>query len=135
MNTDAIKEDIRQFKALKDNVELLTKRQTEIKKRLTESIDEFGTEDERGHIVLAVEDAEQIMKQKRVIKNLDINAAEIILNKKGIKDTCIKMVPTLDESAIMAAFYNGHLTEEDIDTMFPQKVSYAFIVGKSSGRD
>jgi len=38
------------------------------------------------------------------------------------------MVPTLDESAIMAAFYEGYLTEEDIDAMFPAKESFAFIV-------
>lgn len=129
METTEIKEDIRQFLALKDNIDLLTKRQTDIKKRLTNSIDEFGSEDEKGHIILNVDD-QQIMKQKRVSKSLDINAAEIILTKKGIKDTCIKMVPTIDEAAIMAAFYNGHLTEEEIDTMFPARVTYAFIVGK-----
>jgi len=130
MDINAIKEDVRQFKALKDNVDLLVKRQTDIKKRLTDNIDQFGSEDEKGHIVLALDDEDKIMKQKRVTKNLDISAAEIILTKKGIRETCIKMVPTLDEAAIMAAFYNGHLSEEDIDTMFPAKVTYAFIVGK-----
>lgn len=130
MDIIAIKEDVRQFKALKDNVDMLVKRQTDIKKRLTDNIDQFGSEDEKGHIVLALDDEDKIMKQKRVTKNLDISAAEIILTKKGIRETCIKMVPTLDEAAIMAAFYNGHLSEEDIDTMFPAKVTYAFIVGK-----
>lgn len=130
MDIDAIKEDVRQFKALKDNLDLITKRQSDIKKRLTDNIDQFGSEDEKGHIVLSLDDDNQIMKQKRVTKNLDIQAAEIILTKKGIRETCIKMVPTLDEAAIMAAFYNGHISEEDIDTMFPAKVTYAFIVGK-----
>jgi len=37
-------------------------------------------------------------------------------------------VPMLDEDAIMSAFYSGYLTEEDIDAMFPAKVSYAFLV-------
>lgn len=41
------------------------------------------------------------------------------------------MVPQIDEAAIMAAFYEGYLTEEDIDTMFPSKVTYAFIVGNN----
>jgi hypothetical protein len=130
MNQDAVVEDVKQFTVLKDQITQLTERQTIIKKRLTETIDEFGVEDEKGHIVLNYNEDQQIMKQRRVSKNLDLAAAEIILNKKGIKDTCIKMIPTLDESAIMAAFYNGHLSEEDIDTMFPSKVSYAFIVGK-----
>ena len=109
-----------------------SKRQSEIKGRLTASIDEFGAEDERGHIILNVPmDADHettIMKQKRVSKVLDAAAAEIILTKKGIYNTCIKMEPVLDEAAIMAAFYDGHLTEEDIDTMFPSKVTYAFLV-------
>jgi len=130
MNQDAVVEDVKQFTVLKDQITQLTERQTIIKKRLTETIEEFGAEDEKGHIVLKYNEDQQIMKQRRVSKNLDLAAAEIILNKKGIKDTCIKMIPTLDESAIMAAFYNGHLSEEDIDTMFPSKVSYAFIVGK-----
>jgi hypothetical protein len=34
----------------------------------------------------------------------------------------------IDESAIMSAFYEGYITEEDIDAMFPAKVSYAFLV-------
>lgn len=130
MNLDAVKEDLRQFNALKDNIALLNDRQLELKKRLLNSIEQLGSEDERGHIVLPIDDTQQIMKQKRVSKNLDINAAEIILTKKGIRETCIKMIPTIDEAAIMAAFYNGHLTEEDIDTMFPAKVSYALIAGK-----
>jgi hypothetical protein len=133
MDLQSVKNEVRQYLSLKDQADLLSKRQTEIKTRLTASIDEHGSEDDRGHIVLNIPDEENeisIMKQKRVSKNLDIAAAEIILTKKGIKDTCIKMTPTLDESAIMAAFYNGHLTEEDIDTMFPSKVTYAFIVGK-----
>jgi hypothetical protein len=130
MNQDAVVEDVKQFTALKDQITQLTERQTVIKKRLTETIEEFGAEDDKGHIVLKYNEDQQIMKQRRVSKNLDLAAAEIILNKKGIKDTCIKMIPTLDESAIMAAVYNGHLSEEDIDTMFPSKVSYAFIVGK-----
>ncbi len=38
------------------------------------------------------------------------------------------MIPTLDESAIMAAFYEGKLSEADIDSMFPEKITYAFLV-------
>jgi len=70
------------------------------------------------------------MKQRRVSKNLDMDVAEDILTKKGIRDKCIKMVPQIDEAAIMAAFYEVYLTEDDIDTMFPAKVTYAFLVGK-----
>jgi hypothetical protein len=57
-----------------------------------------------------------------------MDIAEKIIQEKGLTERCIKMVPTLDEAEIMASFYRGELTEDDIDAMFPSKVSYAFIV-------
>lgn len=134
MDIESIKEQIRQYVALKDQSDLLSSRQNEIKKRLTAAIDADGQTDDRGHIILEVEDEvsgiKKIMKQRRVSKTLDMDVAEKILSERGIKDTCIKMVPMLDEAAIMAAFYEGYLSEADIDTMFPAKVSYAFILDK-----
>ena len=95
------------------------------------SLDEVEPDD-RGHRVLSVNDDIvgniKVTKQKRVSKTLDMAVAEEILTRKGIKDACIKMVPTLDDSAIMSAFYEGYLTEEDIDKMFPAKESYAFLL-------
>jgi hypothetical protein len=57
-----------------------------------------------------------------------MDIAEKIIQEKGLTERCVKMVPTLDEAEIMASFYRGELTEEDIDAMFPAKVIYAFIV-------
>ena len=134
MDIESVKDEVRQYVAAKDQSDLITNRMSEIKKRITLAIEALGNTDERGHIVLDIDDdisgVKNVMKQRRVSKTLDMEVAEKILTARGIKDTCIKMMPMLDESAIMAAFYEGYLTEEDIDTMFPEKVSYAFIVGK-----
>jgi hypothetical protein len=134
MDTTSVQEIVRQYVGLKDHVDLIVKRQNEVKQRLVAVIDSDGVTDERGHISFPINDdstgIKAITKQRRVSKSLDIDAAEDILAKKGLKDLCIKMMPMLDEDAIMAAFYEGRLTEEDIDTMFPAKVSYAFILEK-----
>lgn len=135
MDIESIKSDIRQYLGLKDQADLISTRQSEIKKRLTSMIDEFGETDDRGHKILKIEsddvtNVNAIVKQRRVSKTLDMNVAEDLLAKRGIKDTCIKMVPTLDESAIMAAFYEGYLSEADIDAMFPEKVTYAFTIDR-----
>jgi hypothetical protein len=131
MEQTELKRNVRQYLALKGELEVLTTRQLEIKKRLIEVVEEAPAND-NGHRLLSVEDdivgGVTLTRQKKVSKNLDMDVAEEILTKKGIKDTCIKMVPMLDEAAIMAAFYDGYLTEEDIDTMFPAKVTYAFLV-------
>jgi uncharacterized membrane protein YheB (UPF0754 family) len=132
MDLTEIKKTVRQYLSLKGEVELLSKRQSELKSRLTSVLESDGETDAKGHIRLTVEDElageVTLTKQRKVSKSLDMEVAESLLQNRGIKDKCIKMVPTLDEAAIMAAFYEGDLTEEDIDTMFPAKVSYAFLV-------
>lgn len=132
MDIQSVKDEVRQYVALKDQIDLISTRQAEIKKRLIEAVDELGEFNDRGHRVLALDDdsinVATLTKQRKVSNPLDMDVAEALLTKRGIKDVCIKMVPTLDESAIMAAFYSGHLSEADIDAMFPEKVSYAFIV-------
>lgn len=131
MSLDDIKKNVRQFLALKNEIGVLSTRQTELKTRLLNALDEVEADD-KGHRILQIVDEHvgevRLVKQRRVSKTLDMDLAEAILITKGIKNQCIKMVPTLDEGAIMAAFYEGYLTEEDIDTMFPSKESFAFLV-------
>jgi acid stress-induced BolA-like protein IbaG/YrbA len=126
-----IKSTVRQYLRLKDEAALLTNRTNQLKEELLAAVDSVEFDD-RGHKKMVVEDEFKgevtLTKQRRVSKNLDMSIAEDILTAKGIKDKCIKMIPTLDESSIMSAFYEGLLTEEDIDAMFPAKVTYAFLV-------
>ena len=131
MNLDDVKKNLRQFLTLKNEIGVLSTRQSELKGRLMIALEEVEPDD-KGHRTLQVVDEHvgevRLTKQRRVSKTLDMTLAEAILTNKGIKDQCIKMVPTLDEGAIMAAFYEGYLTEEDIDAMFPSKESFAFLV-------
>ena len=131
MDLEQIKNTVRQYIRLKDEVGVLTTRQNQLKSRLLETLDEVEADD-KGHRTLTITDdvvgSVKLIKQRRVSKSLDMDVAETILTQKGIKDTCIKMVPTLDEGAIMSAFYEGYLTEADIDAMFPSKESYAFLL-------
>jgi hypothetical protein len=131
MSLDNLKKNARQFLALKGEMGALADRQSELKKRMTQDLDAIEP-NEGGHRVVEFEDDTigniKITKQRRVSKTLDMDIADQILTNKGIKNTCVKMIPTLDEAAIMAAFYEGYLTEEDIDAMFPAKETFAFIV-------
>ena len=131
INLVEVRQQVRQYIGIKDEVATLTNRQNELKKRLMTSLEDLEPDDS-GHRSLVIHDDAigqiKVIKQRRVTKSLDIEVAENILASKGIKDTCIKMIPVLDEDAIMAAFYEGYLTEDDIDSMFPPKESYAFLV-------
>lgn len=132
MSIDNVKKDLRQYLALKGESDLLANRLNELKKRLTQDVEEFGEQSVNGHFDLTVEDSVKgevkLIKQRRVSNNLDISVAEKLLEERGIKEQCIKMVPTLDDAAILSAHYEGKLSEADIDAMFPPKVTWAFLV-------
>lgn len=127
-NKENLTNEAKQYLALKEQIKFLSDRQSEIKKRLNEAVQELGEVDGRGHITLELDEDIKITNQRRVSKALNMDVADALLAERGIKDDCIIMIPTVSEDAIMAAFYKGQLSEEDIDSMFPAKVSYAFVL-------
>ena len=133
-NMETIKRELQQYVTLKDEAEAITERVTTIKKRLTAYIEDLGEPNEKGSIVLPVEDdrtgTRAIVKQRRVSKQFDENTANDLLKSKGLFDTCTTTVTMLDQDAVMAAYYEGKLTDSDIDTMFPEKVTWALVLEK-----
>lgn len=133
MDAESVKKYARQYVVLKDEIGNLTSRQTELKSRLMNELDQLEP-DMNGHKVFEFIDKDlgdvKLTKQRRVSKTLDMSIADEILTRKGIRGACIKTIEVLDEAAIMSAFYEGHLTEQEIDAMFPAKESYAFLLNK-----
>jgi len=129
-----IVEKFRDFVHYKSRIDTLSKEQNLIKEELNQYVIENGVEDDRGHINFElpeeVDGFKRLQRQRKVSLGLDMGAAILILTKKGLAERCIKAVPTVAEDEVMAALYEGKLTEEDIDAMFPKKISWAFIPKK-----
>jgi hypothetical protein len=131
---EPIKKEIQQYVVLKDEVSNLETRVGQIKKRIITAIEELGEANEKGSLVLAIDDEKSgtasIIKQRRVSKVFDEDTANKILKDKDLFDSCTQTVVVLDQDAVMAAYYTGSLTDEDIELMFPEKVSWALILEK-----
>lgn len=125
----------REFVSLKNRLDSISKEHSKVKEELSEYVIEHGQEDDRGHVRVElpeeVDGYTAIQRQRRVSQGLDMDAAILILTKKGLAERCIKAVPTIAEDEVMAALYEGKLSEEDIDTMFPKKITWAFVPTKS----
>lgn len=134
MELAEIIENVRQKVVLDERIKELTDIQNDIKKIIREGVAELGVENENGHIVVPINDevsgVKNVMQQRKVSKALDIEIAEEILKAKGVHEKCIKMVPVLDEAMIIEELYLGTITEEDIDNMFPAKISWALVMPK-----
>lgn len=134
MNLKEMIRYVQQNVLLKEEADRIAARQKEVKDFINQGLEELGEEDSRGHIVAEINDSvsgiSKVVKQKRVSKSLDMETAERILKEKDLESRCFTMVPVLNEEEIMAAFYEGLLTEEDIDSMFPAKVTWALVFNK-----
>lgn len=122
-----LENEVQQYLMLKEQMDLLTQRQAEIKKRLLVSVESMGEVNEKGHLILQVGEV-KLTRQRKESNPLDEAVADKIITEKGLEDLCKPLVRKFDSQAIMAAVYQDLLTEADIDAMFPIKVSYAFIV-------
>lgn len=99
------------------------------------AVEDLGKTNEKGSLVLPINDltsnTASVIKQRRVSKVFDEDRANSLLAEKGLAESCTKTITVLDQDAVMAAYYDGKLTDEDIETMFPEKVSWALILEKN----
>jgi hypothetical protein len=133
---DNIRREVKEYVTLKDQIDMLGDRRDVIKKRLLSYAESLGTPNEKGSLILEVNELDtgtrSVVKQRRVSKVFNSSAADAILNAKDLRSTCIKIIEVIDEDAIMQAYYQGQLTDEDIDTMFPEKEVFALVLDKET---
>jgi len=122
-----INDTVKQYVALKEELKFLNEREVELKKRLLASVEELGEEDSKGHLILDVEGT-TLTKQRKVSNPLDMEIAKPLLEEKGLTKECTKTIEQIDQDAIIIAYSKGLLTEEEIESMFPKKITYAFLV-------
>lgn len=120
---------------VKKTIKDLQGRQKTVTDRIKAFVQENGEVDDQGHVWFDFEDPVDgcvaVQMQRKVAKPLNEDKAEAILRAAGLYDRCIQMVPVLDQDEIMAAHYEGLLTEEQVDSMFPPQVSYALMTPTS----
>jgi hypothetical protein len=101
----------------------------ELREKIFAYLEEEGLEDEKGNIQLPLEapidGVLRIEKSGRRTRKLDDEKAAEIIEAAGIADDVYKMVRVIDEDALMASYYEGKVTEEQIDEMFPVTVTWA----------
>lgn len=125
--SSGLENTVEQYVSIDEQIKLLSKRKDELKKRLMETVEIEGEVDGKGHMTLEVGSV-KLVRQRKTSNPIDMEIAQRIIAEKSLEKECIKMVPQLDSDAIMAAYYKELITEQEIDEMFPLKVSYAFLV-------
>jgi hypothetical protein len=126
---DTVDAQVREYAKIKASMEVLEARQKELRSKLFTVLDDEGLEDDKGNIQYelpsAIDGIVRLEKQRRVTRKLNEPLAEEILTTLGLYDDIFELKPVLNEDALMAAFYEDKLTEEQLDDMFPANVVWA----------
>ena len=106
----------------------------ELREKLVSHIEESGEVDDKGNLILPfekdIEGYTSVMKQRRVSRKIDAGVAEQLISEKNLEEELYKTVRIVDEDALMAALYEGKLTEEEVDEMYPQTIVWALVMNK-----
>lgn len=130
-----IEQVISQYATAQLRIKELEARQKPLKEEITEFLLTNGTEDvEKLHVKYSFDspigDVKGVNRMRKVSTKLDMDAAETLLTEKGLFYRCTKQITTIDEDAVLAARYEGLLTDEDLATIFPQTVSWAIVLDR-----
>lgn len=133
---------VRQYASIQAQEKVLAPRKKELRDRLLALAKAEGVPDDKGHLRFMfpepVEGIAGLKVENRVSRTLDEEKAEevlksIVVDVDGVTlwDECIEYVPQLDEDAVMAAHYNGVISQEQIDEMYPISITEAFVPVKA----
>lgn len=131
-NPNDLTSQVREYAQLKNTTSLLEERQKQIRGTLFGRLDADGEIDDKGNIFIelpeAVDGIVRIEKQRRTSRKVDDIAAEEILveDLEEIFDT----VKVVNEDKLMAAFYEGKLTENDLERIYPATITWALTTKK-----
>jgi len=132
---DDFETQARQYIFVKKQMEFFESELKKLKEQIFEHVDTSGEVDGSGNLFVElpseIEGVKTIQKQRRVTRKINPEMADNVIMSKGLENDLYKTIQIIDEDALMAALYEGKLTEEEIELMYPEKVVWALILNKN----
>lgn len=131
---DDVNAAAREYVLIADEIAKMEKRKKALRDSLMQVIEKAGYEDDLGHMWIDLDEdiagISALQRQRRVSRGVDMDSATEILTGLELFDECTKVVHVIDEDAIYKALFDEKLTDADVDTIFPQSVTWALVPKK-----
>lgn len=131
---DDFESQAKEYAFLKKQADFFDKQMKALREKLFEHLDAAGEVDSKGHIFAEfsspIEGYVSIQKTRRVKRVVNEEAAHEIIEAKGLQDELFKTIQVIDEDALMAALFSDKITEEELDEIYPEQVSWALNLNK-----
>jgi hypothetical protein len=127
---------IEQYIGFRRGKERLQKNEDILKKDLMNFLADIKEKDDRGSSFYKLEDPIDdvvgIKRERRVSQNLDEEAALELVAKYGLESSCLETITVLNEDGLLAANFAGVVPDNEIQALYSERESFAFIVLKES---
>lgn len=117
----------REYQDLKDLIDKYTIRLNSLKKELSDQVDEFGSEDEKGNKWLPLGNF-QLKRERRASVSFDTKTAEVWAKGKGLWADVVETIEVVSEDKVLSLGWRDEELKKDIDSMYTTKESWAFKV-------
>lgn len=125
---------MRQWAQLRAQTDLISSRMNRLRDDLMEAALAGGDQDERGNIHLPLpapitvgdKTYSAIKREARKSTTLNEERALALAHELGLQNELITHEPRIDVDKLYAAWQRGRITEEQIDGLYDDKVTYAF---------
>lgn len=125
---------VQQYLTFRAARERFAKNEDTFKKSLMESLAESGDPDEKGNrfftLEAPIEGVSGVKRERRVSQVLDEEAAVALVKKYGLEKDCLETIQVLDEDALLAANFAGQIPDDEMQALYSQKESFAFVLVK-----
>lgn len=129
-----LQSQVREYVKLKESIAFMETRQKELREKIFNNIETQGSEDTAGSLSVYLDepigDYQRVQKTRRAKRALNEETADRIIEETGIGLDVYEMKRVINEGALMAAYYEEKITEEQLDEMFPTKVIWALDILK-----
>jgi hypothetical protein len=129
-----LQSQVNEYVKLKASMSVMEARQKELKAKIFAHIENEGTEDTAGSVSLYLDhpigEVQRVQKTRRAKRTLNEELAETIIETAGIADDVYEMKRVINEGALMSAYYEEKITEDQLDEMFPTTVIWALDILK-----
>lgn len=141
MDLEALRKEVSEWHALKQQAATLNNELDRRKKRLQGILEKYGeTDPSTGSIFLDLGEPvgsariTQLKNQCATRQVMNEEMAEEILTNKGMWEEMTDLVRVMDDSRVLAAFYDHRITDDELAKMIHEKVVYSFFVLDDAGK-
>lgn len=130
----SIADRLLQWVKIRDEMKFMKNRQDQLRDQLMSVVEVEGEPDEKGSLWLDLPEPvehdgktySQLKRERRVGTVFLEDEAEKLLEEKGLLAEAQKTIVVLDHDEVYRLHQEGKISDEEIDAMFKENVTYAF---------